>query len=374
VNDYFIAATAQLQERANHLIGIIPRDLGRDVDTLVVICRDRLNRINQRLDRINRMGSLTAPRDQLLAVRNLRRAVDELDLLEAVPIAALTRWNDDDRRMNRTTDRIAREIKYPLPTPVVTCSSQTYYHTYTRLGLILVPLAESRFLLHLPDLYHELGHPLLDTGNDPKIKPFQSKCSEALASANDYLAGELEAGSTGLGPDAFPAYISTWLRCWEAWIVELFCDLFALYVLGPAFAWSHLHLTVLRGDEQPFRVPTLLATDHPPDAARMSALLEGLNLVGEQTVAGAIGQRWQQILMVLNASPSPEFRRCFPDWLIRGIANAALKGTRDVQCNMAFPTPTGEIQNVLNEAWQRFWNSPATYVQWERQAAKTIFN
>jgi hypothetical protein len=372
VKEYFTAAVAQLQERASHLVGLIPRDLGREVDSLIVRCRDRLKSVNERLTRVARIEATS--NNHLLALRGLRRAVDDLDLIEAIPIAALLRWNDEDRRLNRLTDRIAREIAYPLSAPVVTCSSQAYYHTYTSLGLILVPLAESRFLLHLPDLYHELGHPLLEVENDPKITPLQSKCSTALALANQYLAGELEGERSGRTPDAYSAYISTWLRCWEAWIVELFCDLFALYVLGPAFAWSHLHLTILRGDEQPFRVPTLVPTEHPPDAARMTALLEGLKLVHADAAGLSIRDRWSEFVTVLSSEPSPEFRRCFPDSLILEIAKLALEGTREIGCSTAFPDPSDPIRTLLNEAWRHFWNSPATYVDWEKQTTRTLFS
>jgi hypothetical protein len=298
--------------------------------------------------------------------------VDELDFLEAVPIAALRRWNDEDRRMNRLTERIAREIAYPLSTPVVTCSSQTYYHTYTHLGLIRVPLAESRFLLHIPDLYHELGHPLLEIRNDPRIEAFQSNCAHALNAANGYLAKELERETSGRGPQAFKTYLGTWLRCWEAWAVELFCDLFALYVLGPAFAWSHFHLCALRGDEDPFRLPTLAPTEHPPDAARMAALLEGLRLIGYDTAARDIEERWNEFLGVVGAQPSPEFRRCFPDSLVQQIARAALEGTRTISCSIVDPAMADPIRLLLNEAWQHFWSSPTTYVAWEEEAIKRL--
>jgi hypothetical protein len=372
VNDYFTATVTQLQERTKHLVSLIPRDLGREVDALVVTCRDRLAGINRRLARLLELPEFSRPENQLFRLRHLRRAVDELDFLEAVAIAALRRWNDEDRRMNRLTERIAREIAYPLSTPVATCSSQTYYHTYTHLGLIRVPLAESRFLLHIPDLYHELGHPLLEIRNDPRIEPFQSHCARALNAANEYLATELEREASGRGPQAFKAYLSTWLRCWEAWAVELFCDLYALYVVGPAFAWSHFHLCALRGNEDPFRLPTLTSTEHPPDAARMAALLEGLRLIFYDAAADSIEQRWIKFLGVVGAQPSPEYRRCFPESLIRQIANAALEGTRAIGCNIAQPAMSDPIRMILNEAWQHFWSSPTTYVQWEEDATKKL--
>jgi hypothetical protein len=43
VNEYFEGAIRQLQARARHLVSLIPRNLERDVDTLAVRCRDRID-------------------------------------------------------------------------------------------------------------------------------------------------------------------------------------------------------------------------------------------------------------------------------------------------------------------------------------------
>ncbi len=375
MNDYFTATVAHLQQRTGHLTSLITRGLGRDVDALVVICRQRLNSVNERLARLITLPQFSRAENQLLRFRHLRRAVDDLDFLEAVPIAALRRWNDDDRRMNHLAERVAREIVYPLSTPVVTCSSETYYHTYTWLGLIRVPLAETRFLLHIPDLYHELAHPLLEQPNDPRIGAFQSSCALALNAANAYVASELDRETGGRGPDSFTTFLGTWLRAWEGWAVELFCDLFAVYVLGPAFAWSHLHLCALRGNEDPFRTPTLVPTEHPPDAARMAALLHALRLINHDKAADAIQSRWAEFLTAIAAQPSPEFRRCFPESLIRSFAQAALEGTESIGCKIVQPTITDgdPIRSLLNEAWQHFWSSPATYAEWEQSAIQRLY-
>ena len=37
------------------------------------------------------------------------------------------------------------------------------------------------------------------------------------------------------------------------WANEIFCDLFAIYTLGPAYAWAHFHLTA-RHESDPYEV------------------------------------------------------------------------------------------------------------------------
>ena len=81
-----------------------------------------------------------------------------MDFFETIGIAALNRANEDDRQLNLLVERIVREIGFPLLPPVATLLSQGYFHIYPWFNLLCLPLVEPAFLLHLPDLYHELGH------------------------------------------------------------------------------------------------------------------------------------------------------------------------------------------------------------------------
>jgi hypothetical protein len=151
VNDYFEGAIRQLQARARHLVSLIPRNLERDVDTLAVRCRDRIDAVIARLESLLSAPSMRNPKNQGIRVRRFRRALDELDLLENVAVAALHRWGEADRRMNRLTHHIAREIRYPLITPVVVCLSpwRHYYLTYPHLNLNGMKLSSNRSLHQL---------------------------------------------------------------------------------------------------------------------------------------------------------------------------------------------------------------------------------
>jgi hypothetical protein len=151
VNDYFEGAIRQLQARARHLVSLIPRNLERDVDTLAVRCRDRIDAVIARLESLLSAPAMRDPQNQGIRVRRFRRALDELDLLENVAVAALHRWGEADRRMNRLTHHIAREIRYPLITPVVVCLSpwRHYYLTYPHLNLNGMKLSSNRSLHQL---------------------------------------------------------------------------------------------------------------------------------------------------------------------------------------------------------------------------------
>ena len=64
MHQYFEGATRQLEGRVRHLIGTIPRDLGRDVDTLVDRCRDRLELVAQGFSDIRENPDLRLPQNQ----------------------------------------------------------------------------------------------------------------------------------------------------------------------------------------------------------------------------------------------------------------------------------------------------------------------
>jgi hypothetical protein len=112
--------------------------------------------------------------------------------------------------------------------------------------------------------------------DDPVVESFQEAHFKALGDALGYLAAEKRKEDRRHGPKQPAFTLTRWEAAWvKYWMVEFFCDLFAVYVLGPAFAWSHLHLTAKRGGD-PFEVPLLGTTSHPADDARMRTLLFGL--------------------------------------------------------------------------------------------------
>jgi hypothetical protein len=96
VNEYFEGAIRQLQARARHLVSLIPRNLERDVDTLAIRCRDRIDDVIARLENLLSAPAMHGLKNQGIRVRRFRRARDELDLLESVAVAALHRWGAAD--------------------------------------------------------------------------------------------------------------------------------------------------------------------------------------------------------------------------------------------------------------------------------------
>lgn len=373
-DEYILGVTSQLERRVRELKLRIPRKLPRDYDSLAQACRNKLDAVVEQLQSLREGAEYARPETQPERTRRLKRTVADLDLLETAGIAALYRAREDDHKLNDLLERITREIEYPLVTPIVTTLSQQYFYIYPELNLLCVPLTEGRFLLHLPDLYHELAHPLLVAWNEPHVEPFQKALDRALSHVLTYLQEEKAKSDRRSGPASFSVQLQFWEALWiRSWLVEFFCDLFGAFTLGPAFAWAHLHLSMMRG-ENPFDVPSTRWSSHPADDARMRAVLDALAASGFGTEASQIRAAWELCLERCGFKPEPEYRRCYPDSLLRSLVKEAKDGVEKMSCRIAGPNTADPVHKVLNDAWREFWNSPRSYVQWEEETVQSLLD
>ena len=190
MNDYLQGAIGELTRRGELLLTKVPTGLPRDSCPRTHV-QTRLARDLDALRDLIDDPRMQDPAYQPERLRKFRRIVRDMDTLETIAIAALNRANEDDRQLNILVERIGNEIAFPLLPPVATLLSQGYFHIYPRLNLLCLPLVEPAFLLHLPDLYHELGHLLEFERHDPRTKPFHGALP-ALCTISQYIDQELK--------------------------------------------------------------------------------------------------------------------------------------------------------------------------------------
>ncbi len=358
VKDYLDGAEADLLRRGQSLLNKIPRNQPREFHLLTQRCRDKLKGC---LDALQTLKTLPAAE----RFRWFQRIVSEIDFLEINGFAALNRFTDDDRYLNALLKAITDEIDYPLLPPVVTSLSHGYFYIWPGLSLMCVPLGEADSLLHLPDLYHELAHPLIDERYEPRIQPFRQGLVHGLAAVYEYISAEQEREQGSRGPQSFKHYLGTWWQSWnKSWLVEFYCDLFATYTLGPAYAWSNLHLCAKRGGD-PFEVPRYVATSHPADNARMMVILDALRFAGFVDQSNQIESNWQQLVSTAGYEQQAEYRRCYDPDVLKKLAQISYLAIQKMNCRLATTGTSGTIHVALNDAWQEFWGNPRGYPQWE---------
>lgn len=173
---------------------MIPTGLSREFHILEKICRDKLVAVLEDLEELLTNPDFLLPKNQPERLRQFKRSIREMDRVETIGIAALERAKDkdSDRYLNQLIEQIRKEILYPLLPPVVTPLSQSYFQTYPDFSLMRVPLSEGNFLLHLPDMYHEMAHPLLLTRYEKRIRPFADAFLEVINSVTVYFEDEID--------------------------------------------------------------------------------------------------------------------------------------------------------------------------------------
>ena len=366
LDDYLIGSVGQLSERARHLLAAISKQYPPEFRALAQTCRNQVNELIAEFDSLINDARYQKPELKALRLRAYTDLVNRLDFIESIGFAALVRINDEDKQMTRLVSDIAEELMFPLPPPVVSCQSHfsSYFHAFPGLNVLRVPLKEGHFLLHLPDLYHELAHFILEERNNPAVQAFQDGHAKTTNAATGHLAELLSKPTRG--PKNEEKYL-TWTLSWmRAWGAELFCDLFGVLGVGPAYAWAHLHLCAKTGND-PFRVETSPDSTHPPDAARMFVLLEVLNLLDYGATASDIKARWDELTTLRGFKNDPNYQLCFPTDVLKQFASEAHTSYKAMNCRCSTVKSESRVHNLLNEAWIKFWKTPAQYAEWEKQ-------
>lgn len=303
--------------------------------------------------------------------RGLRSSIREIEAVERYGINVLYAPTQEIGYLNKLIYKIHQEINLPLTPPSAACIATGYYSYYGLTNIILVPVGETDFLLHTPDFFHEIGHAVISKLNEAKLRELQEAFDKIIELiANHYHELYLRKKRETCPPE-IPMLIMHIHSQWKNWIEEFFCDLFALYTLGPAYAWSHLHLTV-KSSENVYRFSKYASSTHPSDDARMKILHMGLQLLGFKEESKAIMAQWSKLPTVLMAKPVPEYLYAYPEELMKDIASLILKGMQDSNFTILTlqklkTAKEEDIVKILNEVWNLFWQNPGSFRKWEEE-------
>jgi hypothetical protein len=366
IEDYLSGSIHQSIERIRQLRGIVQTRLPREYDGLRQICLGRLEQMLVEFDTLANECIVDSPLQTPRRIRIFKRLVEQLNTVEGVGIFALNRVNAADTAMNRLITEISTEINYPLINPVVIHMSQDYFHIYSDFHLLCLPLIEGRFLLHMPDIYHELCHPLHRNLDVPNLEPYARAFKASLFAMVAHFYQEALSADRLRNQEARLFQIQLWRTCWaKYWMEEFFCDLFGVLTVGPAYGWAHYHLCIKRGGD-PFATPLMRETSHPADDARMRAMLGMLRSLRKFDIeVDAIERAWREFLNTMAYRPAAEYHLCYPDAQIDAIIRAAKDGIERIGIVTATSRAKARVRDSLNDAWRVFWKAPADFPAWE---------
>ncbi len=368
IEAYLVGSINQSLQRIRHLRQIVHGTYRREYDGLRQICLTHLDAAQELLQCLAEETVVTRELQTPRRVREFARIVEQLETVENVGAFALSRVSHDDDFLNRLITDVCREINYPLIPPVVSHISQDYFQIYLNFNLLLcLPLVESRFLLHLPDIYHELCHLFHREQNAdlPLLKAYHVAFERSLFDAVRHFHDCIVNAETVREPAGKLYQLQLWRTCWvKYWMQEFYCDLFGVLEAGPAYAWSHYHLCIQRGGD-PFETPVKFVSTHPADDARMRAMELMLTANGFDGEVKLIDAAWRDYVDIMGYKVEPEYRQCYPEALLLSIVSTTKEGVKGTGVVTANSDAMAPIVEILNSAWKEFWHAPDDYQAWE---------
>lgn len=366
MNKYINGTILEMTERVKTLKTKVPVNrLPGGFKQLAATANTELDRFILELERLYKEPKFQVSLNLPYKLTAFQKLVNGIDYLENFIIASLNRCDNDDETLTKLVDQICKEINYTLLSPVASRLSQNYYCIHPKFNLLAVPLLESEFLLHMPDLYHELAHPLISTQNHPNVAAFQEKLGQFNLFVTQHFEEQKKEQKRNNGQQLLK-YLDVFAESWiEGWSIELFCDLYGAYTLGPAYGWAHLHLCVKRGNN-PFETPEYFVSSHPADDARMQTVLYGLEHIGFKDEIKQIKEHWEDYLKLSGGVIEANFKLAFPKHILEHCAILAFEATKVIKCQIASRELGHEVYTTLNLAWEKFIKDPFDFIGWEK--------
>jgi hypothetical protein len=283
-------------------------------------------------------------------VRQYNAIAQQVYLVEQLVVGPLSRFAEDDEKLSRLCERVCNELGI-IDVPVVVAAASQYFSALPPYGLIVTPPTESRQLLNLPDLYHELAHHL-DGRGEPLVG---SRFEPALNAYVAHTEDEITRLARPVDVQQFRELIGNWFD----WSLEVAADAFATLLVGPAYAWANFHLML--------RVPSIFAYSdtHPADAARMDFILRLLASDGRfRSDNETLESRWK----AYREFPHPNAPGLYELLHPAELFSAVLDDVRDALDRLGIkPDPLGPdtVPAILNEGWRRLLDDPNDYITWE---------
>ncbi len=361
--------------RGNKLKNLINGNLDSLLDNLINKCifliNETLDYLNFLLDELENNQNV----DIRNSFRDVRICIILLKELEYYGISALYHQTNDLKYINKLIHDIHQELSLPLDPPSAACISTKYYYYHPLTNVIFMPIGETNSLLHLPDIFHEIGHEILHYSEDnPALVEIHSSYLMAIEEINIYYNKIINEKRRETGSKIIIELIETIHSYWKNnWINEYFCDLFACYSLGPAYVWAHFFLTLKSSDN----IYKFLIQSHPSDDSRLLFLLYTLKKIGFNEEKTTISENWNKMPLSIDVKPENEYKYAYPKDLMYKIAKIFLDGldrsnflkiTDKSLDNMT----KGKVVRILNDAWKSFLKDPEKYGEWEDEIIKEL--
>lgn len=252
--------------------------------------------------------------------------------------------------------------------------------TFSRLSaetpLILAPPQHAVSFLDMPGLYHEFGHNV--SRKLPRIVDILT------VAVSEHFADLLRNADSLISKirDERNLAINNALEYWNIERQnELFCDIFATFVCGPAHYISCIDMA-LRSDRDSFHVDD--EDVHPPFSARVYACYKSLNLIYSHEPIVVMAQNaWKGYEDMQRRNG--EFDLICSETLLDCLVGTAIRCIRELLPGAKYystPLPCDEelehipeemsLADILNRGAKILFTYPERYADWEKKTFKKI--
>jgi hypothetical protein len=342
------------------LLGSLPENPATEIRQRVEEIRARIGGVRSEARALLR-ESLEDPDTATEHYQTYLRYSRILFACEHFDLPVIQRWGEDDQQITAMCWSLLDQVGWMFPHPHVSAFSNDYYWALPPRNIIGVPANEHERLLGIGDLAHEIGHLAVASKETILVRDTLERVSEYVKRAAVSSPADIE--------DPVEEFFVEMNLSWREWVQELICDAFATYLTGPAYALQNLRLCCMRELlPSAFEIP--YGQDHPADDARMRVVLHVLRMLDLERDAASIGERWQEMLDAVGATPSSLYAHIYPDELLEVTARNVHTGCQELGLRAYDPTITQDcdVPRLANAAWECLLLQPESYSEWETQA------
>jgi hypothetical protein len=175
-----------------------------------------------------------------------------------------------------------------------------------KMALIAIPYSQDENLFSNLIICHEIGHFVFEQ-----------------LGLEEPLSGRIENALRNSGPTLSSDDRSWCLERVWAWIEEIFCDRFAIGLIGPAFSFSYIEMFDVLGIADKDQVNDFADT-HPSDSCRFLEHFRQLQITGWWSLLEQRGNTYTKLIRDLSNIPSSRYK-FESKGRSRTLANRALK-------------------------------------------------
>lgn len=239
---------------------------------------------------------------------------------------------------------------------------------FEEIPIFFAPPQQYISLIDAPGVYHEFGH--------NTVRRFINIIQILLVAVKNYYhslqnrAGPLSPAQQTERQRFINAAIDYWN---DIRLEELFCDIYATYVTGPAHYYSCIDMA-LRAEQDPYEV--ILSDEHPPLAARVKVSKNGLPAIYDHCqLVDMIDKLWST--HIVNFTSNRNYDLFCQDNLLEELTVIAIEAIGKYRPNLkrfdgqitnllGKPNESYSVEEILNIGTNLLLTQPQLYHAWEK--------